>query len=137
MLVPHLKGKMMKKISVVLMFTCVLLAAASAHAQGIVQPAFNVHYVKVTYKAPPDANGTTAYKIFADTKACPADGSAPTTAILATSTPTTSLVWYDLEPVGPYCYYVTAVTNGLESGPSNTSTAVIRPFAPTVTTAPN
>jgi hypothetical protein len=126
----------MKKIFAVIV---VLLAISiGAQAQGTIVPPSTTHYVKVTTKAPSDANATTNYKFYVDLKACPADGSAPSTATLANSAVTiTGLVYYDIEPVGPYCYYVTAVTNGVESAPSNTSTAVIRPFAPVISTATN
>jgi hypothetical protein len=127
----------MKKILSALVFAVAF--AVGAQAQGTVVPPSTVHYVKVTLKsAPSDANATTNYKFYVDLKACPADGSAPSTATLANSAVTiTGLVYYDIEPVGPYCYYVTAVTNGVESAPSNTSTAVIRPFAPVISTATN
>lgn len=91
---------------------------------SVAQPA--VHSITFTWLDPNNPAGTT-YNLYQTTGLCPAVGTATKVATgITTKT-------FTLTPVaqGTYCFYVTAVNSGVESGPSPTNQDVIGPFSPT------
>lgn len=85
------------------------------------------HYVTLSWTASADQGVT--YNIYRAGGACPATG-LPSGATKVGSGITT-LTWKDsMVDLGIYCYYATAEKNSLESPPSNTAEASVKPGAP-------
>lgn len=98
-----------------------LLLAGSCFAQA-------THSAALTWTPPTtciDGSACTAsgFNVYRVSIACPANGSVPTGATLINATPVTVANYTDttITAPGSYCYYVTALNSGGESGPSNTS----------------
>lgn len=84
----------------------------------------SAHTVSLSYVNSPDTPNTNVYRL---TGSCPAG---TTGFIKLTSSPVVTSNYIDSTVVaGNYCYFVTAVLNGVESAPSNTAQATV-PVAP-------
>lgn len=98
--------------------------------------------VGLTWTPPGDSTATTTYHIYRASAAC-ANGVAVSTLTTlsfvrldgATSAQSAPNYTDATVGVGSFCYYVTAVTNGTESGPSLTAGATVAPLAPTALAA--
>jgi hypothetical protein len=111
----------------------VAASAVLALALALASPAKAQHSASLSWTASSDAaaNPTLAYNVYRLTGACPSSGTAGFTKL--NTTPVTATSFTDATIVlGSACYYVTATLNGTESVPSNATSAVILPGAPTL-----
>jgi hypothetical protein len=97
-----------------------LLLAVSAFAQ-------TGRTVALSWVASPSL-GVTGTNVYRAAGAC---SPLPANFVKITATPVTGTTYSDSVPIGTYCYYVTSVGGGLESGPSTTAGAVASPNPPT------
>lgn len=116
----------MKRIPALALVLALLASATLAQATG--------HSATLTWTAPPDATATTIYHIYRAAAACPTGGGVGTLSFVrvdGVSSAISSTNYTDTTiGVGPWCWYVTAVTGGQESAPSNTSGGTALPNAP-------
>ena len=83
------------------------------------------HSVALTWQDGQNPTGTT-YNVYRGTGTC---ASNPTFSSIITVLP--AMTYTDSAvTLGSYCYYVTATVNGVESLPSPTSDAAVKPFPP-------
>lgn len=110
----------MIKLRLAVLFSLILLAAASAMAAP--------HSVVLNWTASTDIG--IAYNMYRLNGSCPTGAPSGFTKINTASITGTTFTDSGMAP-GSYCYYMTATLNGAESVPSNTAAAVILPAAPT------
>lgn len=112
-----------------LRFSCLLLLllfARNASAQA--------HSVVLTWAAPSDAVASSTYNTYRAAGSCPSSGIGTLTWVKLNTSGITALTYTDASvAVGQYCYYATQVQNGVESNPSNTASALVRPNTVTIT----
>ena len=86
------------------------------------------HSVNLAWTASTDSG--VSYNIYRFSGACPTTGTTGFSKI--TTAPVNANTFMDsVGAPGTYCYYATSVLNGAESVPSNLTSAVILPAAPT------
>lgn len=93
------------------------------------QAASNTHSVVLAWNTSPDAaaNPAITYNAYRVTGAC----SSTATFTKINAAPISALTFTDASVApGAYCYYVTAVLNGIESAPSNQAAAAILVLPP-------
>jgi fibronectin type 3 domain-containing protein len=103
---------------------------AQKKGRGGLKATATAHSVTLTWTAPSDAISSSTYNEYRLTGACPSTATGFTQ--LATANTTTTYVDTAVTAGTEYCYYVTQVQSSDESAPSNTVSATVRPFAPTL-----
>lgn len=116
----------MKRISALVFVFALLASATLAQATG--------HKASLSWTAPADATSSTTYHVYRAAASCPVGGGVGTLSFVRIDSATlsiTSPAYTDVGiGVGPWCYYVTAVTGGQESPPSGTAGGTALPLAP-------
>ena len=116
---------MKKTFAIVLAFLIACFPAMAFGQSG--------HKAILTWNAPSDADTTTTYNIYRSNATCPTIGIGTGTWSKISSGVVTANYTDSSISVGNWCYYVTATTQGQESGPSNTAGGLARPGAPSLT----
>src|SRR2546430_12940192 len=115
----------MKPMLKAVLFT---LLAAPVFAQAV------AHQAALTWTAPSDAIAGTTYNVSRVNAACPTSGLGGLTWKQVNNLPITTTSYTDTTiGIGQWCYYVTQVTNGVESAPSTTAGGTAKPNTVTFT----
>ena len=110
----------MKKI---VCYFVIVLVALTSPAMAQAAP----HSAAVSWTAPADANATTNYNVYRLNSTCPISGIGTATWTKVASSLTVVNFTDTTITVGNWCYYVTQVTNGIESAPGTTAGGQAKP----------
>ena len=90
-------------------------------------PAQAAHSASLTIVDTVNGTGTT-YNFYRAAGTCPVNGLGTLTWVKLTTTPISGLTYTDNSiTVGAWCFYATAIVNGVESAPSNTAGGTAKP----------